>query len=80
MVASATSYEARVHRLVDRLAGELLVFWRNDRVDVLAMPDQALRLLIADYLLHRDAYLARYPSAAYAISAMDDAETDHADA
>lgn len=76
MAISATAYDARVRQLTDRLAGELLVFWRNDRVDVLAMPDEALRLLMADYLLHRDAYLARYPSAAYAISAMDDARTE----
>ena len=72
----ATSYDRRIHQLTDRLAGELVAFWRNDRVDVLSISDEALRRLMADYLLHRDEYLDRYPDLAYAIEAADDARTE----
>lgn len=75
MAIRATTVEQRVHSLTDRLAVELTVLWRNERVNVLAMPDEALRRLMADYLLGREAYLASRPDIAYAIAAQDEART-----
>ena len=56
-----TTPEQRIRAMTDQLATELLRFWNDDWEDVLALPPEALRRLAADYLVHRDYYLASIP-------------------
>ena len=46
----------KVRRLLPELADELLLFWREDAADILALPDEALARLAEDYCRHRDYY------------------------
>ena len=55
----ANDAERRVRDLFDPLAAELLEFWAGDRDDLLALPDEALYRLAADYLMQRDYYRNR---------------------
>jgi hypothetical protein len=48
----------KVRRIAPELAGELLEFWADDTADILALPDDALARLAADYRAARDYYRA----------------------
>ena len=48
----------KVRRLAPEVADELLQFWADDTADILALPDDALVRLAADYRISRDYYRA----------------------
>ncbi len=48
----------KVRRLIPELADELIQFWADATGDILALPDDALVRLAADYRQHRDYYRA----------------------
>jgi hypothetical protein len=48
----------KVRRIAPERSGELLEFWAVDTADILALPNDALARLAADYRAHRDYYRA----------------------